>query len=65
MTEGRRRTTLFVALIGITLVCAAYVYQYRYFTRMIPLPLAAIDWLYDGGRTAPAPRITRKSSVAC
>ena len=43
MTEGRRRRTLFVALIGITLACAAYVFQYRYFTRMIPLPLAATD----------------------
>ncbi len=63
MTEGRRRTTLFVALIGITLACAAYVFQYRYFTRMIPLPLAAIDWLYDGGRTAPAPRITPKGKI--
>jgi hypothetical protein len=63
MTKQRWRKTLFVALIGITLVCAAYVFQYRYFTRMIPLPLAAIEWLYDGGRAAPAPRITPKGEI--
>ena len=59
----RRRAILLVASLAIAFGCAAYVFAFRYYARMIPLPLSQIDLVYDSGASALAPRLRLNGSL--
>lgn len=57
------RRNILVVLAAVAAIWVIYTYQYRYSSRMVPLPLAWIDVIYAGERAAPAPQITFKGSI--
>ena len=57
----QRNKVLAAAMGVIALACAVYVFQFRYYLRMVPVPLSAIDYVY--GADGPAPRFTPRGRL--
>ncbi len=63
MSDQMRRI-LISGLALATVASAAYVFTYRYYARMVPVPLSRIELIYDAGRDAVAPDMTPKGTIA-